>query len=75
MFPHLDPHVLESMERKRQERYRQYEIEEKKEQDRRDFEMDFGLNPSYKGQKSFERQVIAEGFELAKPEKKKWKWL
>ncbi|KAF9793470.1 hypothetical protein BJ322DRAFT_130884 [Thelephora terrestris] len=77
VWPHLrqTPKEIERIESERLERYRQYELEQEKEQELRQFETEFGINPWYQGKKSYEREVDPNGFELIRPEKKPRKWL
>lgn len=78
VWPHLreTPEVLERIERARMERDRQYELEQEKERELKQFEMEFGFNPYYKGRKMYEREMDTNGFELIKPDKSKQrKWL
>jgi hypothetical protein len=77
VWPHLlqTPEELERIERARQERYRQYDLEQEKKRELEQFGRDFGLNPWYKGKKSYERDVDSNGFELIIPKKKQRRWL
>lgn len=78
VFPHRrqTPEDIDRIERERLERERKYEIEEQKEQELKQFEMEFGYNPLYKGKKRYQREMDPNGFELIRPGKEKQrKWL
>jgi hypothetical protein len=76
VFPHLHqvPGELERIQKARAVREMQYDLEEQKERELKQFEMEFGINPHYKGKKSYEREVNPNGFALIKPEKRQKKW-
>ena len=78
LWPHRrqTPEDIERIERERLERERKYQIEEQKEQELKQFEMEFGYNPRYKGKKMYQRKVDPNGFELIRHGKEKQrKWL
>ncbi|KAF9643792.1 hypothetical protein BDM02DRAFT_1316900 [Thelephora ganbajun] len=77
LWPHRrqTPEDIERIERERLEREREYELEVQKEQELKQFEMEFGYNPWYKGKKMYQREVDPNGFELIRPEKKQRNWL
>ena len=78
LWPHRrqTPEDIKRIERERLERERKYQIEQQKEQERKQFEMEFGYNPQYKGKRMYEREVDPDGFELIRHEKeKRRKWL
>ena len=65
--------MLEHIEEARMERERKYQVEQEKERELKQFEMEFGLNPQYKGKKFYEREGNLNRFEL--PQKKQKAWL
>ena len=78
VFPHRrqTPEDINRIERERLERERKYETEDQKEQELKQFEMEFGYNPLYKGKKRYQREMDPNGFELVRLGKEKQrKWL
>jgi hypothetical protein len=70
---HQTPEDIERIERERLEREREYQIEQQRERELKQFEMDFGYNPRYRGKRMYQREVDPSGLELVRLKKERRK--